>query len=93
MIANTSDDLAVSIANEDLTVNADDDLLQFTVSPDLPDWVRMPPYHITPYHTISPSQVFLVSSIFLVIVGVCGTCINTAIIWLYWNNKKVLNIK
>ena len=88
-VSMANDDIAVSITNDDLTVSAKDDLIQFRVHPDLPDWVRMPPYHITPYHTISPSQVFLVSSIFLVIVGVCGTCINTAIIWLYWTNKKV----
>ena len=52
ILKNTSDDLAVSsINNDDLTVSADDDLLKFTVSPDLPDWVRMPPYHITTYHS------------------------------------------
>ena len=52
ILKNTSDDLTVSINNDDLAVSSDDDLLKFTVHPDLPDWVRMPPYHVTPYHTL-----------------------------------------
>ena len=65
----------------------------YTVSPDLPSWVRTTKYSLRYFYIIHVSQVFHVCCLYLGIIGSGGVFFNLFIFFLYFSNKKVNKIK